>query len=53
MNDNITNGINAADLQRFINADELAANVMVQLFGGVDLDALGIIDFSSGKVNMS
>lgn len=53
MNDNLVNGINAADLRSFINIDELAANTMAQLFGGVDLDATGIIDFGSGKVDFN
>lgn len=53
MNDNLVNGINAADLQSFINEDELAANIIAQLFGGVDLSATGLIDFSSGTVNFN
>lgn len=53
MNDNLTNGINAADLRSFINEDELAANIIAQLFGGIDLNAMGIIDFKNGIVDFS
>ena len=51
MGDNLINGINAADLRQFIDEDELAANIIAQLFGGIDLDAMGIIDFSRGIVD--
>ena len=51
MGDNLINGINATDLTKFINKDELAANIVAQLFGGVDLDAMGVVDFNTGRVN--